>query len=182
MASLWKCFLQEDHCATRRIIFTYPMIAYTDLEDSVRTEVMEIATNACEKYLNDNQSVSFTRANLKWLILTYLGCSDDQRGSWQEVWDNLACCGGWRIWVWHQLWDHQDILHVLCWQSWSLCMEMLQLLNNNKTKFGIFPFPIVWVNLLLNNYQVGKYLGSCKMRIPLVAYYKTQRFMKFIKV
>ena len=48
---------QDDHCATRRIIFTYPMIAYTDMEDGVKTEVMEIATNACEKYLNDNQSV-----------------------------------------------------------------------------------------------------------------------------
>ena len=33
------------------------MIAYTDMEEGVKTEVMEIATNACEKYLNDNQSV-----------------------------------------------------------------------------------------------------------------------------
>ena len=33
------------------------MVAYTDMEDTVKTEVMEIATNACEKYLNDNQSV-----------------------------------------------------------------------------------------------------------------------------
>ena len=48
---------QEEHCATRRIIFTYPMVAYTDMEESAKTEVMEIATNACEKYLNDNQSV-----------------------------------------------------------------------------------------------------------------------------
>ena len=53
MNSIWK----EEHCATRRIIFTYPMVAYTDMEESAKTEVMEIATNACEKYLNDNQSV-----------------------------------------------------------------------------------------------------------------------------
>ena len=33
------------------------MVAYTDMEESAKTEVMEIATNACEKYLNDNQSV-----------------------------------------------------------------------------------------------------------------------------
>ena len=52
-----KINFKDDHCATRRIIFTYPMIAYTDMEDGVKTEVMEIATNACEKYLNDNQSV-----------------------------------------------------------------------------------------------------------------------------
>ena len=49
--------VQDEHCATRRIIFTYPMLAYTDMEESVKTDVMEIATNACEKYLNDNQSV-----------------------------------------------------------------------------------------------------------------------------
>ena len=49
---------KDDHCATRRIIFTYPMIAYTDMEDSVKAEVMEIATNACEKFLSDNQAVN----------------------------------------------------------------------------------------------------------------------------
>ena len=54
---------QDDHCATRRIIFTYPMIAYTDMEDTVKAEVMEIATNACEKFLNDNQSVN----NISWI-------------------------------------------------------------------------------------------------------------------
>ena len=54
MNSIWK----EEHCATRRIIFTYPMVAYTDMEESAKTEVMEIATNAGEKYLNDNQSVN----------------------------------------------------------------------------------------------------------------------------
>ena len=53
-----QIFNKDDHCATRRIIFTYPMIAYTDMEDSVKAEVMEIATNACEKFLNDNQSVN----------------------------------------------------------------------------------------------------------------------------
>ena len=52
-------FFKDDHCATRRIIFTYPMIAYTDMEEAVKAEVMEIATNACEKYLNDNQSVKW---------------------------------------------------------------------------------------------------------------------------
>ena len=38
------------------------MIAYTDMEDSVKAEVMEIATNACEKFLNDNQSVNIYRS------------------------------------------------------------------------------------------------------------------------
>ena len=38
------------------------MVAYTDMEESAKTEVMEIATNACEKYLNDNQQVNI----MKW--------------------------------------------------------------------------------------------------------------------
>ena len=50
--------MKDEHCATGRIIFTYPIVVYTDMEESVKTDVMEIATNACEKYLNDNQSVS----------------------------------------------------------------------------------------------------------------------------
>ena len=49
---------QDEHCATRRIIFTYPMVAYTDMEEAVKAEVLELATNACEKFLTDNQSVS----------------------------------------------------------------------------------------------------------------------------
>ena len=34
------------------------MVAYTDMDENVKAEVMEIATNACEKYLNDNQSAA----------------------------------------------------------------------------------------------------------------------------
>ena len=34
------------------------MVAYTDMEESLKTDVLEICTNACEKYINDNQSVS----------------------------------------------------------------------------------------------------------------------------
>ena len=61
--------MQDEHCATRRIIFTYPMVAYTDMEESVKTDVMEIATNACEKYLNDNQSVSIILIYMQSFIL-----------------------------------------------------------------------------------------------------------------
>ena len=53
------CLLKDEHSATKRIIFTYPMVAYTDMEESLKTDVLEICTNACEKYINDNQSVSY---------------------------------------------------------------------------------------------------------------------------
>lgn len=66
MTHLQKINYKDDHCATRRIIFTYPMIAYTDMEDTVKAEVMEIATNACEKFLNDNQSVN----NISWITIS----------------------------------------------------------------------------------------------------------------
>ena len=35
------------------------------MEEAAKTEVMEIATNACEKYLNDNQSVKVVNKNIK---------------------------------------------------------------------------------------------------------------------
>ena len=60
-----SCWLKDEHSATKRIIFTYPMVAYTDMEESLKTDVLEICTNACEKYINDNQSVS------RWNALEY---------------------------------------------------------------------------------------------------------------
>ena len=47
------------------------MVAYTDMEESAKTEVMEIATNACEKYLNDNQSVNIMKW---WKIIKKIFC------------------------------------------------------------------------------------------------------------
>ena len=34
------------------------LISSSDMEESLKTDVLEICTNACEKYVNDNQSVS----------------------------------------------------------------------------------------------------------------------------
>lgn len=45
------------------------MVAYTDMEESLKTDVLEICTNACEKYINDNQSVSFNQTILSLDIL-----------------------------------------------------------------------------------------------------------------
>ena len=65
------------------------MVAYTDMEESLKTDVLEICTNACEKYINDNQSVSCWNA-LEYKLQFYhvpkhlchfLGCPDDQRNS-----------------------------------------------------------------------------------------------------
>ena len=55
------------------------MVAYTDMEESAKTEVMEIATNACEKYLNDNQSVKREKCVLikKCFLFPVVGRSND---------------------------------------------------------------------------------------------------------
>ena len=143
--SLVQTLWQEEHCATRRIIFTYPMVilccadlvthlhaikvAYTDMEEAAKTEVMEIATNACEKYLNDNQSVIHGHETSEsGLLIPSSGGSNDQRSIRQEIWDHLACGGGWRVRFWYILRDFKTLLHVLCWKFGSLCLEVLQLL------------------------------------------------------
>ena len=39
------------------IIFSYPMIRYTDMEDNMKKEVMEVCTSACEKHTANNELV-----------------------------------------------------------------------------------------------------------------------------
>ena len=39
-------------------LYSKVLISSSDMEESLKTDVLEICTNACEKYVNDNQSVS----------------------------------------------------------------------------------------------------------------------------
>ena len=39
------------------MIFSYPMIRYTDMEESMKKDVMEVCTNACEKHTANNELV-----------------------------------------------------------------------------------------------------------------------------
>ena len=66
------------------------------MEEAAKTEVMEIATNACEKYLNDNQSVihGHETSESGLLIPSPSGGSNDQRSIRQEIWNHMACGGG----------------------------------------------------------------------------------------
>ena len=44
--------------AEKNILELKVLISSSDMEESLKTDVLEICTNACEKYVNDNQSVS----------------------------------------------------------------------------------------------------------------------------
>ena len=44
--------------AAKDILELKVLISSSDMEESLKTDVLEICTNACEKYVNDNQSVS----------------------------------------------------------------------------------------------------------------------------
>ena len=39
------------------MIFSYPMIRYTDMEENMKKDVMEVCTNACEKHTANNELV-----------------------------------------------------------------------------------------------------------------------------
>ncbi|XP_023335664.1 dynein light chain 4, axonemal-like [Eurytemora carolleeae] len=46
---------EEDVGASKRIIFTYPMVSHTDMTEIMKTETLELCTNACEKHVNNNE-------------------------------------------------------------------------------------------------------------------------------
>ena len=38
--------------------FSYPMVRYTDMDEAMRKEVMDVCTNACERHTANNELVS----------------------------------------------------------------------------------------------------------------------------
>ncbi len=43
---------------TKRMLFTYPMVKQTDMEESMRGEVLDVCVNACEKHATNNESAA----------------------------------------------------------------------------------------------------------------------------
>ena len=48
----------EDAEPGKRILFTYPMIKQTDMNEDMRGDVLEICVNACEKHTSNNESAA----------------------------------------------------------------------------------------------------------------------------
>lgn len=44
--------------SAKRIMFTYPMIKETDMVDDMRSEVLEMCVNACEKHSSNNENAA----------------------------------------------------------------------------------------------------------------------------
>ena len=41
------------------LCFSYPMVRYTDMDEAMRKEVMDVCTNACERHTANNELVSW---------------------------------------------------------------------------------------------------------------------------
>jgi hypothetical protein len=41
-----------------QVLYSYPMVRYTDMEDPMRREVMDVCTLACERHPSNNEMVS----------------------------------------------------------------------------------------------------------------------------
>ncbi len=50
--------LKDENESTKRIMFTYPMIKQTDMNEEMRGETMELCVNACEKHSANNESAA----------------------------------------------------------------------------------------------------------------------------
>lgn len=54
-------------------MYSYPLVRYTDMDDTMKKDVMEVCTLACERHTANNEMRE-----------------DDQGGTGQEVWTKLA--------------------------------------------------------------------------------------------
>ena len=41
------------------LIFSYPMVRYSDMDEAMKKEVMDVCTNACERHTANNELVKF---------------------------------------------------------------------------------------------------------------------------
>jgi Dynein light chain type 1. len=49
---------KDDQDQAKKILFTYPMVKETDMNEDMRSEVLDICVNACEKHTSNNESAA----------------------------------------------------------------------------------------------------------------------------
>lgn len=49
---------KDEQDQAKKILFTYPMVKETDMNEDMRSEVMDICVNACEKHTSNNESAA----------------------------------------------------------------------------------------------------------------------------
>ena len=50
--------INDDAESAKRIMFTYPMVKETDMNEDMRSEVLEMCVNACEKHTSNNENAA----------------------------------------------------------------------------------------------------------------------------
>ena len=78
---------------------------------------MEICNSACDNHAANNELCAKNIKVQKHNHTTKSNWSKFPGSSWQEVWPKLARNCGRGIWIWDQLRDQENVLHVFCRQG-----------------------------------------------------------------
>lgn len=126
--------------------YQFPMVRYTDMEEDMKKDVslrniwfgkdsmlkvlswkrmwnltelqvMEICNSACDNHAANNELCAKNIKVQKHNHTTKSNWSKFPGSSWQEVWPKLARNCGRGIWIWDQLRDQENVLHVFCRQG-----------------------------------------------------------------
>ena len=93
-------------------------------------QVMEICNSACDNHAANNELCAKNIKVQKHNHTTKSNWSKFPGSSWQEVWPKLARNCGRGIWIWDQLRDQENVLHVFCRQGIKT-HKYLPILNDN---------------------------------------------------
>ena len=93
-------------------------------------QVMEICNSACDNHAANNELCAKNIKVQKHNHTTKSNWSKFPGSSWQEVWPKLARYCGRGIWIWDQLRDQENVLHVFCRQVIKT-HKYLPILNDN---------------------------------------------------
>ena len=139
--------------------YQFPMVRYTDMEEDMKKDVslrniwfgkdsmlkvlswkrmwnltelqvMEICNSACDNHAANNELCAKNIKVQKHNHTTKSNWSKFPGSSWQEVWPKLARYCGRGIWIWDQLRDQENVLHVFCRQGIKT-HKYLPILNDN---------------------------------------------------
>lgn len=47
--------MMEEEKSSKPILYSYPMVRYSDMDEAMKKEVMDVCTNACERHTANNE-------------------------------------------------------------------------------------------------------------------------------
>ena len=73
------------------LCLSYPIIRYSDMEETMKKEVMDICTNACEKHTADNELVTWNINYISILIISnFYNETIDKRNMRPLIWSGFS--------------------------------------------------------------------------------------------